>query len=99
LPAQNFDTHKLANGMIRLLFLFGLLISNLIAIAKNTTDGGGTIQGKVTTSDGLPAANVSVIIKETGKGVVTNESGEFRFKNVQNGTYQLEVSLVGYETI
>jgi iron complex outermembrane receptor protein len=85
--------------MIRLLFLFGLLISNLIAIAKNTTDGGGTIQGKVTTSDGLPAANVSVIIKETGKGVVTNESGEFRFKNVQNGTYQLEVSLVGYETI
>jgi iron complex outermembrane receptor protein len=86
--------------MVRLLFLFGLLIfSNDIALAKNTTDGGGIIEGKVTTTDGSPAANVSVIIKETGKGVVTNESGEFRFRNVQAGTYQLEVSLIGFETI
>jgi iron complex outermembrane recepter protein len=87
--------------MVRLLLLLGLLTAfNVISLANNKTDGGGgIIQGKVTTSDGQPADNVSVIIKETGKGVVTNESGEFRIKNVQNGTYQLEVSLIGYETI
>ena len=86
--------------MARLFFLLGLLMFiNIISLAKNTNEGGGIIQGKVTTSDGRPAANVSVIIKETSKGVVTNESGEFLFKNVPNGTYQLEVSLIGFETV
>ncbi|HEX6426983.1 MAG TPA: TonB-dependent receptor [Niastella sp.] len=86
--------------MARLFSLFSfLMISSLISFAKNTTDGGGIIQGKVTTSDGSPAAHVTVILKETSKGVSTNESGEFLFKNVQNGTYQLEISLIGFETI
>jgi iron complex outermembrane recepter protein len=86
--------------MVRLVFLLSILLTfNAISLANNNTDGSGVIEGKVTTSDGSPAANVSVIIKETGKGAVTNESGEFRFKNVQNGTYQLEVSLIGFETI
>src|SRR5688572_10915767 len=86
--------------MTRLLSLFSLLmISSLISFARNTTDGGGAIQGKVTTSDGSPAAHVTVILKETAKGVSTNESGEFIFKNVPNGTYQLEISLIGFETV
>lgn len=86
--------------MTRLLSLFSLLmISSLISFAKNTTEGGGAIQGKVTTSDGSPAAHVTVILKETGKGISTNESGEFLFRNVPNGTYQLEISLIGFETV
>lgn len=86
--------------MIRLFFLLGsLLFFNMISLAKNTTAGGGIIQGKVTTSDGNPAAHVSVVLKETAKGVITNESGEFLFKNIPNGTYRVEVSLIGGETI
>jgi iron complex outermembrane receptor protein len=86
--------------MARLYILLGLLMfSNIISLANNTTEGGGIIQGKVTTSDGKPADNVSVVLKEISKGVITNESGEFLFKNIPNGTYQLEVSLIGFETI
>ena len=86
--------------MARLFFLLGLLVFfNNISFAKNTTEGGGIIQGKVTTSDGKPADNVSVILKETSKGMITNESGEFLFKNIQPGTYHLEVSLIGCETV
>src|ERR1051325_11972052 len=84
--------------MVRLLFIIGFLtVININSFANEAE--GGIIQGKVTTSDGQPATDVSVVIKETGKGTVTNESGEFRFKNIQNGTYHLEVSLIGYETI
>jgi iron complex outermembrane receptor protein len=82
-----------------LLLLSFLMISGFISFAKNTTEGSGAIQGKVTTSDGSPAAHVTVIIKETAKGVSTNESGEFLFRNVPNGTYQLEISLIGFETV
>ena len=84
--------------MVRLLFLFGFLtVININSFANEAE--GGVIQGKVTTSDGQPAADVSVYLKDARKGTVTNESGEFRIKNVQNGTYELQVSLVGYETI
>lgn len=85
--------------MARLFFLGLLMISHFISLAKITTEGGGIIEGKVTTSDGNPADNVTVIIKETSKGVITNESGEFKFKNVPNGIYHLEISLIGFETI
>ncbi|NII26950.1 TonB-dependent receptor [Pseudoflavitalea sp. X16] len=86
--------------MIRLFFLVGLwLFSTNTLLAKATTEDGGTIQGKIITADGNPAANVTVVLKEITKGVTTNESGEFRFKNVPNGKYQLEVSLIGFETI
>ncbi|OQP62552.1 TonB-dependent receptor [Niastella vici] len=84
--------------MVRLLILFGFLtVININSFANEAE--GGIIQGKVTTSDGQPAADVSVYLKDTHKGAVTNESGEFRIKNLPDGTYELQVSLVGYETV
>lgn len=57
------------------------------------------IRGKVVTSDGQPASEVSVQIKEKNRGTLTNEKGEFIFRKVQPGKYTLQVSLVGYSTI
>lgn len=86
--------------MLRLFFLLvSLTCFHTVLLADNTTEDGGIIQGKIITSDGSPAAHVTVVLKEIAKGVTTNESGEFRFKNVPYGKYQLEVSLVGFETI
>ena len=52
------------------------------------------VTGKVTGDKGEPLAGVSVIIKGTTKGTVTNSNGEFSI-NVEAGE-TLEFSMVGY---
>ncbi len=56
-----------------------------------------SIHGKVTNAQGQPMAGVSVLIKGTVKGAVTNENGEFSL-NVPNEATVLDVSFVGYAT-
>ncbi|HEY9260713.1 TonB-dependent receptor, partial [Chitinophaga sp.] len=71
-----------------------------ITLASSLDEGANnTIQGVITTSDGHPASNVTVRLKEISKGTVTNQSGEFLFKNIANGRFQLEISMVGFQTI
>ena len=57
------------------------------------------IKGKVITADGLPAAYVSVQIKEKNRGALTDANGNFVFKKIQPGRYTLQVSVIGYKTI
>lgn len=57
------------------------------------------IKGIVLTSDGEPAANVSVQIKNRNRGTVTDAEGRFIFRRLHAGTYTLEVSFVDHETI
>jgi iron complex outermembrane receptor protein len=59
----------------------------------------GTIKGKIFTNDNKPAASVTVLLKGTAKSALTEEDGTFVIQKVAPGTYQLEVSLVGYETL
>lgn len=74
-------------------------ISAISAIASNDEEITGIISGKVTTVDGNPAPEVTVSIKGTNKITLTDENGNFVFKHIANGSYEIEVSLVGYETI
>ena len=58
------------------------------------------IVGKVfdlVTNQELPFATVS--IEETGKGVVTNEHGEFVLENICEDEMHLEVRFLGYKTV
>ena len=57
----------------------------------------GHINGIVKTNDGKPAVMVSVTLKGTGKSTLTGDDGSFVINNLKPGTYQLEISLVGYE--
>ena len=82
--------------MTRLLFFLSLFTFCTDLFAQNT-ESNGTVQGTVTTSDGKPAANVSVQLKEISKGAVTNETGEFLNPHVRSGQYQLVASIVGFE--
>lgn len=61
-------------------------------------DGKGVIAGVVMTNEGKPAASVTVLLKETGRSVSTEEDGSFLLHHLAPGNYTLEVSLVGYET-
>jgi len=55
----------------------------------------GTISGTILTSDGKPAAFVTVGIPKAGKGATTAEDGTFQIRGVEPGEHVLRVSFVG----
>ena len=57
------------------------------------------VSGTVTTSDGEPAANVTVSLKGKNLGDVTNKEGKFEILNVKPGFYILRTSGVGIQSI
>ncbi|SEW39603.1 iron complex outermembrane recepter protein [Chitinophaga sp. YR573] len=73
-----------------------LIFSSYGAMANEVLSA---IKGKVLTSDGEPAAYVTVQIKNTGHGTLTDQNGDFLFKKIKPGHYTLQVSLIGYETL
>ncbi|MEO6722958.1 MAG: TonB-dependent receptor [Ferruginibacter sp.] len=56
------------------------------------------IKGKVRTSDGQPAAQVNIQLKEIKKTIVSGDDGSFSIENVRPGNYTLIVSFVGLQT-
>lgn len=57
------------------------------------------IRGKITTSDGQPAAYVSIGLKNKGQGSSSDESGAYHINKVKPGYYILRVSAVGSNAI
>lgn len=55
----------------------------------------GIISGQIKTTDGKPAAFVTVYIKENSRTAITDEQGNFMIRNLKDGTYTLEVTMVG----
>lgn len=74
------------------LFMFGLFLG----YAQEQVH---TINGKVTSNDGTPVAYAHVAIVKSNKGAAANENGEYEIKGVRSGSYELQVSAVGYMTI
>ena len=70
------------------------LILAIIAQAQN-----GQLKGVVRTSDGKPAAQVNVQLKEIKKGTVSAEDGSYTLSNIPEGKYTLIVSFVGLQTV
>ncbi|TZF85065.1 TonB-dependent receptor [Pedobacter sp. BS3] len=68
-----------------------LLITFNVVVAQQTA----SIKGKVTTSDGQPAVDVSVILKGSGRGTITNTNGEYELNRIKKGTYTIVASAVG----
>jgi iron complex outermembrane receptor protein len=79
-----------------LLFAFTLFIFAATTVFAQQTRG--TLKGKVYTSDNKPADNVSVGLRGTKYGTITNENGEYTFK-APAGTYTLTVSYVGVQSV
>lgn len=77
---------------ITFLFLFS---TNTIFAQQNI----GHLKGVVTTSDGEPASEVSVTLKNSKYITTTNEYGAFEFNRVKANNYTLQISLTGYETL
>lgn len=75
-----------------------LLLLPLYAFSNSETEV-GTIKGIITTSDNQTAASVTVVIKGTSRSAITGEDGVFTIHRVPAGDYELEVSLIGYQTL
>ncbi|UHG94270.1 TonB-dependent receptor [Spirosoma oryzicola] len=75
-------------------FLSSLLVLTcLTAIAQSH----GSVSGVVKTSDGNPAAFVNVSLKEARRGTITSEDGTYQLKNVNPGSYTLQITFVGLQ--
>lgn len=57
-----------------------------------------SVSGRIVDKDGNAVASVSVRVKGTSKGTVTNQQGQFTLPGVAENTV-LEISNVGYETM
>ena len=84
---MKLETRKLAICFTVLLFLF----------SSNIVFGQKTVTGKVTDETNNPLPNVSVTVKGTSNGTVTDANGNFSL-NVPAGRNLIEVSNVGYGT-
>lgn len=77
-----------------LYLIIGFVLMSIAAMAQN-----GVIKGKIKTADGEPAAFVTVGLKDTKRGTVTNEDGTFTVKNIKPGTYTIVISCTGCQKI
>jgi iron complex outermembrane receptor protein len=83
---------SIKNSSAVLILLFLLISGFSYGQQKGTVKG--TIQGNVVTAQKEAAENISVKLKGTGYGVVTDKNGEFEFK-APAGSYKLVVSHIG----
>lgn len=70
---------------------------NTTSIRELNSPADTTIRGRILDSAGTPLAGVSVVIKGTKRGTVTNPSGDFILNGVPAGATLL-ISTIGYET-
>ena len=97
---RNYIDKRIQNTIIyRLLFLLCITCISFSFIHAEGDDGTSHIRGNIVTNEGLPAVGVTISLKDTKRNAVTDEDGNFQFKNIKGGDYQIEVSLIGYESI
>ncbi len=58
---------------------------------------GGSISGSVKSASGDPAEFVTIALKGTSIGTVTNRKGTYELKEIEPGNYTIVVSSVGFE--
>lgn len=83
-------------------FIFLLTISIIpfsVLHAEGDEDGTSNIRGTVITNEGVPAAGVTVSLKGTKRNTISDEDGNFHFKNIPSGNYEIEISLTGYQPL
>ncbi|MEW7288930.1 outer membrane beta-barrel protein [Aquimarina sp. 2304DJ70-9] len=82
---------------------FRKVIFFLLCIGINVINAQHTITGRITNQDNSPLSFANVILyqdkTETAVfAVATEEDGTYVLKNIKNGAYRIEVSMLGYET-
>lgn len=75
-----------------LIIIFFVIKISLLAQNNN-------IHGKIVDkNDGEPLLGVNVLLESNKIGTISNQSGDFEFKNISTGSYTLKISYVGHKT-
>ena len=91
---KKLSTYPLMKGFLVLILLVLSQVFAGFVFAQN-----GTIRGTIyEESTGEPLYGVSVLVKETSTGAVTDFDGKFEIK-VTPGSYTLQVSYISYASI
>ena len=87
--------------MKRFVIALIMCISGMLAYSEGALSikDGNMISGHIIedgSEENIPYA--SILIVETGNGTMSNEQGQFEFRDLPAGKYTLRVSAVGYST-
>ncbi|WP_439487596.1 TonB-dependent receptor [Algoriphagus sp.] len=80
----------------QLLSAFTLL---LVFCLGNQVLGQGVLKGRVIDSENLSLPGANVILKNTTLGTVTNQNGDYSIVDLQEGSYEVQVSYLGYGSV
>lgn len=83
--------------LLKISFLFLFMALSVQLFADDEVPA-GIVRGRITTSDGKPAAYVSVSIDELDKGAVSNDDGEYVIRKVPAGQWTIKIIAVGKAT-
>jgi iron complex outermembrane receptor protein len=81
---------------INLLSLVALGILLTFSLLVSAQDSAGSITGTVKSTEGQPLTKVSIALKNTNEGALSNQEGHFRITGLKEGRYTLSVSAVGF---
>lgn len=74
---------------------FTLIFAVFFTITAYAQNGKSTIIGTIKTSDGKPASDVNIGLKNTDKFTATDENGKYQISDIKAGKYILKISLIG----
>ncbi len=75
-----------------------LAVLVLTLISATVFAQSGYIHGRITDSNNFPLPGAAIIIKgQAGSGTITDVDGFYRLKSLSEGTYQIEVSYIGFD--
>lgn len=81
--------------MKKLLLIACITLFTATAKAQET----GVISGKVTESEqGFSLPGATIKLNSGNKYAISNQNGEFEFLNVPVGTFEIEITYIGYQT-
>ncbi len=75
-----------------------ILIVIFLLLSHFAFSQSGSVTGSVTDQTELPLEGVNVFLKNTSKGVQTNVNGKFELNDIEQGTYTLMITYLGYRS-
>ena len=76
-----------------------LALCLLLARRQATAGTTGSLEGRVTDGDtGAPLPGANVVLLPSRQGAATDDDGRYKIHNIRPGSYDVQVSMIGYAT-
>ena len=95
MEVKTISGNNLFKNILLSLSVVLLLQQNVWAQSAEKVELAGIVQ----TADGETLPGVNLVLNPGNKGVTTDINGEFTFQNISSGTYMLQVSCIGFQSL